>query len=336
MIKQLDSIQIDTERTRIVGYGAGQALLATLEEYDLPVDYVVDDNMQLHGHRVRNIPVYSPDQLLKEDKNGIFIIIFTYLAENIWKIAARLNAMGYRYGTQYVDCSVCHYESLSVKLKDELGIAANHDAFLQTKLLALYGSLHTESYIAGTWLFLELLRNICVKMEGDIAECGVFRGGNAFLSLVLLPELARKQYHLFDTFEGFPELSTHDPSARNSDFRKVNFSLINDMFSNFKNARIHKGQFRETFAQVDSERFCMVYADCDLYESTKLCCEFFYHRILPGGILLFHDYWVPESADLSGDLTFMGVNKAVNEFFRDKAEKLLVFPETSHALVIKK
>ncbi len=76
----------------------------------------------------------------------------------------------------------------------------------------------------------------------------------------------------------------------------------------------------------------MVYADCDLYEPTLQLCEYFYPRIAEGGYLLFHDYWVPEH-DPPHFKTFRGVHRAVREFLGADLSRLIVFPETTHALL---
>jgi hypothetical protein len=52
--------------------------------------------------------------------------------------------------------------------------------------------------------------------------------------------------------------------------------------------------------------------------------------------MLFHDYWYPETELLTKrDKPFVGVKKAVDEFFANRPEKLFIFPETTHALIVK-
>lgn len=324
-------------RKKIIGYGASQALLATQAGCELQLNYVVDDNPQMQGQHINGIPIYSPKRLLDEDKSQTFVILFAYLSKNIMDISARLDGMGYEYWNDYIDCSVFHYESVTKKLENILHITPNYETFFKTRMLSLYTGIQNNSFVAGTWLFLEVLANICTNVDGDIAECGVFNGANAFIASLVLPELASQKYHLFDSFEGFPELSPHDPVGRRNDFQDINFTTIRNKFSNFTNIEIHKGFFSNTLSEVASQNFCMAYIDCDLYASTMSCCDFFYNRVVPGGVLLFHDYWVPESGLLGwGDSTFPGVSKAVNEFFEDKVEEIVTFPETTHGLVIKR
>jgi hypothetical protein len=41
---------------------------------------------------------------------------------------------------------------------------------------------------------------------------------------------------------------------------------------------------------VENEKFSFVHSDVDLYASTRSVLEFFYPRMLPGGVILTHDF----------------------------------------------
>ncbi len=66
-------------------------------------------------------------------------------------------------------------------------------------------------------------------------------------------------------------------------------------------------------------------ANADLYASTLECCEFFYKKMVPGGMMLFDDYLVPDTP---------GVKKAVDEFFSAKKESPIILP-TMQAMVFR-
>ena len=53
----------------------------------------------------------------------------------------------------------------------------------------------------------------------------------------------------------------------------------------------------------------------DIYEPTAVIIETLYPRILKGGVLILDDYEV-----------FSGATKAVNDYFKNKAVKILRFP----------
>ena len=59
-----------------------------------------------------------------------------------------------------------------------------------------------------------------------------------------------------------------------------------------------------------------------MYASTKACLEYFYPRLIPGGILISHDYSI-----------LAGVKQAFTEFLADKREPLIEIPTTQCMIV---
>jgi len=66
-----------------------------------------------------------------------------------------------------------------------------------------------------------------------------------------------------------------------------------------------------------------------LFTSTKKGLEFFYPRISPGGYLFIHDYHNPTESRA-------GVYRAVNEFMKDKPEKIIEILDVLGSLIIRK
>ena len=62
-----------------------------------------------------------------------------------------------------------------------------------------------------------------------------------------------------------------------------------------------------------------VHIDVDLYEPTRDSIEFFYPRLAPGAVVLCDDFGMP---------TCPGATKAIEEFLRDKPEKMLFLPDS--------
>jgi hypothetical protein len=297
----------------------------------LPFEYAVDDTPGLAGTSVDGIPVCSSARLENEPRDSLLIIIFANIPSVILAIAQRLNCMGFIWGEHYIDCSLLHFETISARLCAH-GFQPSRDLFSRTRLLSLYSAVPSLSYIAGTWLFIELLRS--VHGDGAIAECGVYNGGNAFIALLSAEAAGGRPYHLLDSFEGFGGISPADPAARRNEFQDVNLASVRDIFRNFPNVRLHKGYFAKTLPELAEERYAMVYMDCDLYEPTYELCEYFYPRLAERGCLLWHDYWVPER-DPPHIQPFRGVNQAVREFLGPQVNRLILFPETTHALLIR-
>jgi hypothetical protein len=154
------------------------------------------------------------------------------------------------------------------------------------------------------------------KLGGAIAEVGVFRGGSAKLICELKGD---RPLHLFDTFEGLPELGQFDTSQefRQGQFKDTSYDHVCKLMTPYPNVSIHRGYFPDTAGPVQNERFSLVHLDVDLHDTTKAALEFFYPRMVPGGIVISHDY---VNAD--------GVRKAFDDFFASKPEPLLVVSDT--------
>jgi O-methyltransferase len=130
--------------------------------------------------------------------------------------------------------------------------------------------------------------------------------------------------HLFDTFEGLPDVSAEDSTWFARGQYHGPLELVRRNLAEFPNVRFYKGLFPSaTGDQVDKLVFSFVHLDVDIYSSTKECLEFFYPRMAKGGVLVSHDY---VSAD--------GVRKAFDEFFANKPEPLVEM-SGSQVLVVK-
>jgi hypothetical protein len=111
------------------------------------------------------------------------------------------------------------------------------------------------------------------KIRGDIAEVGVYMGG---LAKLICEAKGNRRLHLFDTFEGLPEVSEARDSAR---FHKNQYSCtleyVKRLLCKYPNVFFYKGMFPSTAEPVSDRQFSFVHLDVDLYESTKSCLEFF-------------------------------------------------------------
>lgn len=159
------------------------------------------------------------------------------------------------------------------------------------------------------------------KIKGDIAEVGVYKGGSA----KLIREATKKTMHLFDTFEGLPDLcAKDDPKKFQKGKCSASFENVKSYLSNYPNVHFYKGLFPATAESVKDKKFSFVHFDVDIYESTLNCLKFFYPQMSRGGVIISHDY--PSSG---------GVRKAFNEFFQDKPEIVIEPYATSQCLVVK-
>jgi len=159
------------------------------------------------------------------------------------------------------------------------------------------------------------------KINGEIAEVGVYRGGSAKL---ICEAKGNKTLHLFDTFEGLPIISTIDnPKQFQKGDYTASFENVKNYLKTYKNVHLYKGFFPSTSLPINNVMFSFVHLDLDLYESTLESIKFFYSRMNKGGIIISHDY-----------IDTPGVRKAFDEFFEDKPEPIIEM-SGSQCLIVK-
>jgi O-methyltransferase len=154
------------------------------------------------------------------------------------------------------------------------------------------------------------------KLPGAAAEVGVFKGATARLIMEALPN---KTVHLFDTFEGLPDSQDGLDKGQFCGTLEEVRQYLND-----PRVQFHRGYFpRDTAHEIEHERFAFVHLDVDYYDGTLAALEFFWPRMVTGGVVLTHDYiWLP------------GPTKAFDEFFRNRVEPVIELSGIQ-ALVVK-
>lgn len=129
------------------------------------------------------------------------------------------------------------------------------------------------------------------NIPGLIAEAGVYKGGCARLLATIFAE---RDVLLFDSFEGMLEddgdqTGTH----KTGDFSDVRLDSVQHFLRDKPNCKFYKGWFPESSDFLTTEKFALVHADMDYYQSTLSCIEVFWPRIVIGGAMIFDDYeWI--------------------------------------------
>ncbi|MEO7981557.1 MAG: TylF/MycF/NovP-related O-methyltransferase [Sporichthyaceae bacterium] len=161
-------------------------------------------------------------------------------------------------------------------------------------------------------------------LDGDVAEVGVYRGGTALLIARAVERGTR--VHLFDTFTGMPDADVTRDMHRAGDFADTSLEAVRSLFADNPDVVLHPGFFPDTAAPEGDRKFRLVHVDVDIHRSVLDCCEFFYPRLVPGGVLVFDDY---------GWTSTVGARDAVDDFFSGRYETPVYLP-TGQALVLKR
>jgi O-methyltransferase len=170
---------------------------------------------------------------------------------------------------------------------------------------------------------LERVRNV----DGDIVECGVSIGHGTLLFLLLSDFIGvERTYYGFDSFEGFPDPVAKDGVTPITGKRfyanpaetvmkvlrdgRVRANVID------KRVRLVKGYFDQTLPRYDGQ-IALLHLDCDLYESYKTALATLYDKVASNGVIMFDEY---------RDSRWPGATTAIDEFFANKAERIVNHP----------
>ena len=178
-----------------------------------------------------------------------------------------------------------------------------------------------ESLLSGNEAFTVFsLARAQAALPGSMAEVGVFQGCSA--RLISLAS-GGKPLHLFDTFAGLPEPEKHEQDRMRQGHYAASLDGVQAFLRDRPGISYHHGLFPDTAGPCEGERFAFVHLDVDLKSSTRACLEFFYPRMVPGGIILTHDH---------SYLT--GVREAFAEFLEGRPERVIELA-SSQAMLVK-
>ncbi len=213
------------------------------------------------------------------------------------------------------------YNSISIYLRLKNVVIKNNPEWSEVFNLITKIKSETEmllNYNEAYQIYMAVERT--EKIMGDIAEVGVYKGGSAKL---ICEVKGNKLLHLFDTFEGIPNVDEIDTSHFNKGQFVASLEDVKSYLEKYKNVYFYKGLFPTTAEPIKDKKFSFINIDVDTYESTLNCLKFFYSRMNQGGVIISHDY-----------ISEAGVRKAFDEFFQNKSEPIIEL-SGSQCLIVK-
>lgn len=207
-------------------------------------------------------------------------------------------------------------DRLRVRVDDEIA------ELIETEQGRIEYSRRLDAECASSSL-IELLED-SLNLDGDVIECGVFRGNSIRRISRKVVELApTKQVFACDSFEGFPEnrIVSQDLSLFRFRFKiRRKFRQATDVPTRLNrffevygvHGHVVKGYFSDTLPKLAERKYCFIHVDCDIYESHLDCLNILYDSLVPGGVLVLDDYAQPK---------WPGATLAVDEFFAHRQEK---------------
>lgn len=152
-------------------------------------------------------------------------------------------------------------------------------------------------------------------LDGAVAECGCAGGLSSYLLCSRLrqhdPRFDGTGYEIYDSFEGLSEPQAEDRAGAEADpmlgramkrgMFAVSLEAVQQALREFPGIRYGAGWIPEAFPR-DERRYRFVHVDVDLYQPTRASLEYFWPRLVAGGVIVCDDYNWP------------GARQAVDEF----------------------
>lgn len=186
----------------------------------------------------------------------------------------------------------------------------------------------------------EVVENIISKNEYEnFVECGCWKGHSSYgISTILKKNNFKKKFYIIDSFEGglskkiksdintrrYIQNKNEITNQKNHFYSK--FEDVKNLLSDFKFIEIYKGWIPEVFNKIKSEKFSFIHIDLDLYNPTFETINFFYDKLIEGGIIVCDDYNCSD---------FPGAKLAIDKFIINKKVSLFYEVPLGGCIIIK-
>jgi len=180
------------------------------------------------------------------------------------------------------------------------------------------------------------------NIEGDLVECGVWKGGSSMLMAYTLLEagITNRKLYLYDTFEGMTQPGAMDGQEEKDQWERgkvsdtqntMCYSPIEEVKANMgrtgyplENIILLKGKVEETIPGTLPSGISLLRLDTDWYESTKHELLHLYPLLAQHGVLIVDDYGA-----------WQGARKATDEYFSSIPHTFLNRIDYTGRMVIK-
>jgi len=161
-----------------------------------------------------------------------------------------------------------------------------------------------------------LFRTI-LPLRGLVAECGCYQGLSSYLLCTTLRQADAgfdgRGYRIFDSFQGLSVPQVEDtiaddhPEAENlrqmdAGYFAASLESVKEALRDYPGIGYYPGWIPVAFPDEPDARYRFVHLDVDLYQPTRDGLEYFYPKLVPGGMIVCDDYGWP------------GARKAIDEF----------------------
>lgn len=189
-----------------------------------------------------------------------------------------------------------------------------------------------------TSFFLAQYYVYSLSIEGERAECGIFRGTSALIACraarTLVPAYSGAGLHLIDSFEGLADPTEEDrfegrestdasPFIRGAYAAAIDFARAT--LVEFPGVSYYKGWIPAVFEALPACKWSFVHLDVDHFAPTYAGLDYFYPRLSPGGVIICDDYGSP---------TFPGARRAWHRYCDENTVPFVVL-DTGQSVILR-
>lgn len=158
------------------------------------------------------------------------------------------------------------------------------------------------------------------ELDGDFVELGVFYGHLSKVIINFDPDLLNNRtFYLVDPW------GSSNIDFSNAHYKQDIYEIVKSRFEPYPNVQLIRNIVPDALKEIPSQKIAFLMIDMNGFEAELAALNFFYSKIVRGGIIYFDDYggrW-PK------------LREVVDKFFENKPEELLTFA-SPNAIVIKK
>jgi len=173
------------------------------------------------------------------------------------------------------------------------------------------------------------------NIQGDIVECGVWRGGSMMISALTLLKMnnINRIIYLYDTYKGMSEPSEKDiriydnrpalkkwKKLQGKDFNQWDYASLDEIKQNLystgypkEKIEFIKGKVEDTIPNFIPEKISLLRLDTDFYESTYHELLHLFPKLSRYGVIIIDDYGY-----------WKGQKEATDKYFKENNIKIFL------------
>jgi len=181
------------------------------------------------------------------------------------------------------------------------------------------GDINMDWLLWRHWNVIFCIRYVMKHSKSNnFVECGVAAGVSAYFALTVLKDTSCT-FHLYDSWEIMKSEYLYDTEKQH--IGKYEGQSIQNTKKNLEQysekIKYHPGYIPEILDSSASDEISYLHIDVNSAKTTNEILEFFYTKLVSGGVILFDDYgWIAHNE----------TKKVVDDFLEDKDGILFVSP----------